>query len=185
MSAPFILGIDTGFSTLGWAAVELAPEGPILREVGLLRTKPGEAARLKSEDNVARARLLWRGLADLERFAPRAIAIESQSWPRNAGAVAKIGITWGLVTALAEVWRVPLVHASPQQIKRDATGRRDASKDDVLEGLRNKPGFTNIHDLLEKAGVTRSMWEHPTDAAASVFAALDTEIIRAIWKAAA
>lgn len=187
-----ILGLDVGFATLGWARVEVVGANAVrLQGLGLVTTAPGEAHRLKSEDNVARARALTRCLRLLicgQQLG--AIAVESQSWPRNAGAVAKVAMAWGIVAALAEIEQVALVHRTPQEIKRYAAGRRDASKIEVLAGMCCRPGFSELERMLADAGcpVRRKpdgtprdgKWEHPVDAAAAIYAALDTEIVRAL-----
>lgn len=185
MSAPrVILGIDPGFSALGWAALELRPPGPHLLALGLLRTRPGEAALLKSEDNLARLRVLWRGLHALAELRPVAIAAEAQSWPRNASAAAKVASAWGLLAALAELLSVPVIHASPQAVKLHATGKRTASKIEVQNALEARPGFEDLARQLEAASIPASLAEHPVDACAVALAALDTELGRAATCAA-
>lgn len=181
---PVVLGIDPGFASLGWAAVRLASSGPELLALGLVRTKKDPAARLASGDNLRRARELCRALVvDTPRLLGiRAFAVEAPSGMQNAGAATKVGIAWGVVATLAEQWDVPVAAMSPQALKKALTGKNDASKDDVLDALHNRPGFGNLYELL-KAAAPRSLWEHPVDAAAAVVAALDTDIIRAVRRA--
>jgi crossover junction endodeoxyribonuclease RuvC len=179
-----ILGLDAGFASLGWAAVALMPDGPRLSALGVLRTGKGRASTLATEDNAQRARILWRGLRKIaEQWQPSAIAVESISWPRNAGVTGKMGIAWGMIFALAEHHRMPLIHTSPKEIKRAVTGRADASKEDVLAGLVARRGFGgHLLDDLRAADIPEGQWEHPVDAAAAIVAALDTDVVRALWR---
>ena len=181
---PNIVGIDPGLASLGWAVAELLPAGPRLLSLGCLRTAPGKAALLKSEDNLARLRVLWRGLQTLADLKPVAIAIESQSWPRNASSAAKMAMPWGLICAMAEQLACPVIHISPQALKMAVTGKRDASKDEVEQALNGRAGFETLQNLLGRSGLPRGQWEHPVDAAGAIVAALDTEIGRAVGRTA-
>lgn len=96
---------------------------------------------LATEDNLRRAREIAAFLSELldslddHRNRLVAICAESMSWPRNAGASAKMGISWGVVAAVAHARRVPILQTSPQAMKKKITGRRDANKDEVREGV--------------------------------------------------
>lgn len=175
-----IVGIDPGFASLGWAVAELLTTGPRLVSVGCVRTAPGRDSVLKTTDNLARLRILWRGLQSLAELRPVALACEAQSWPRNAGAATKVGMTWGLVAALAESLAIPVIHIAPQALKLAVAGNRSASKGEVAAGVALRPGFELLGGLLDSSRLPAGQWEHPTDAAAAIVAALDTELGRAV-----
>lgn len=181
MSSRVLLGLDTGFAAFGWAAVSLLPDGPRLADLGVIRTAKGRASLLATEDNAQRCREIWRALREMvQTWRPAALAVESQSWPRNAGTTAKCGMAWGLVFAIAEQHGLPVVHTSPKEIKRRVADRADASKEDVQRALEGRPGFHHLAQALEAAGLPSSMHEHAVDAAAAAFASIDTEIVRAL-----
>jgi Holliday junction resolvasome RuvABC endonuclease subunit len=180
-----VLGLDVAFASLGWCAARVGRDRVELAGVGVVRTKPGEAALLKSEDNFQRLREIYRGLEELRaKWEPVGFAVEAQSWPRNAGAVAKIGMAWGVVASIAALWDLPVIHQSPQRIKKVTAGRNDASKDEVRAGLLTMRGFERLEDMLRAAGIPSSYWEHPVDAAGAIYAALDTELGRTLRSAA-
>jgi crossover junction endodeoxyribonuclease RuvC len=177
-----LLGIDPGFASLGWALVELQLEddAPVqLVAVGVLRTKKSARKRgtLASDDNLRRARELYAGLSALERvWRPAVVCAESMSFPRNAGAAAKMSIAWGVLAALTEARGLPLVQCSPQQLKRAVCESASASKLDVLGALTHRyPAL-----LLKLADTPRSLWEHPVDALGAVHAALGSEVVRTL-----
>lgn len=208
-----ILGIDGGFAGLGWAAAELLGDGPRLRAVGIIRTKPGERS-LKTEDNAERTRVLFNGLCAVQAKFPTvaAIAVESQSWPRvpirkparicpncqaeqpktpeeesfvNPATCGQLGMSFGAIFSFAALWELSLIQQSPQRIKKLTTGGNSATKEAVRLGLQQMRGFEGLEAMLHAAGIPSSYWEHPVDAAAAIYAALDTELGRTLRSLAA
>jgi len=168
-----VLGLDPGFAALGLAAVDLTPGAERVHRAWVVRTE--KAARKvevrASDDNVRRAREI---AAELERAAvewdPVALVAEAQSWPRNAGASAKVGIAWGLVAALAERHGLPLVQASPQDVKRATCGAKTASKAEVIAAIEAR-----FPDVVWPRQAT--LVEHAADAVAVVLACLDSPVL--------
>lgn len=179
-----VLGIDPGFASVGCAILKLTPQGevPILMEV--IRTEKSAAKRnvRASDDNLERAKEIVTHLRRLvTTFDVRIICAETMSFPRNASAAAKMAICWGLLAAVASEHGIPVVQASPQEIKKAVCGRKDASKEDVQTALQAR--YPLLAESVTKNGgpsilrdVPRSLWEHPYDAAAAVIACRDSEV---------
>lgn len=182
---PIMLGLDLGFSSVGYAAIAYPAADATtdlfrLDEFGVFRTKKEtkKANVLATEDNLRRAREIatfMGGLMDrLEEGQNRlvAIAVESMSWPRNAAVVAKMGIAWGVFAAVAHQRRLPILQASPQGIKKWACGRRDASKDEIAAAMHprvqrlntTRLGVATFDELVTK--IPKGEREHPFDALA-------------------
>jgi Holliday junction resolvasome RuvABC endonuclease subunit len=194
----FILGIDPGFTAMGWAVASLNPVKIVA--VGVVKTKPSEETKLATEENYERSGELWAGLIDVfNRFEPSAIAFEGHSWPRhpdgeggtfvNPAVCGKLGIAFGLIFAFVHLWDSPPGSCPPmpqtqQRMKKMAAGRNTATKDEVLAGLLKLKGFEGLEDMLKAAGIPSSYREHPVDAAAAIYAALDTELGRTLRSAA-
>lgn len=187
-SSPVVLGVDVGFSRVGWALIRVGwrddgdlPENRLV-DLGLVRTEPGDSGKLKSDDNMARTREIFARLANAcDRAQTRAIAYEAQSWGMgNSTTFLKLGLAFGALASLAEVRGLPLVCRSPQAIKKALTGLRNASKEDVAAALGTIPGFEDLSRLLDQAKVPPSLREHPVDAVAAAFACLDDEVVRAV-----
>lgn len=69
---------------------------------------------------------------------------------------------------------LPIVQATPQEVKRATTGARDASKDDVRAALERRYG-----PLAAFLGaLPDGEHEHPVDALAATVACLDSEPLR-------
>jgi len=180
-----VLGVDPGLANFGWAAVELGRDTERVLAAGNLRTSPSsrKARVLASSDTARRARELRTGLAGalagLRSDADPLVAVcaESMSYPRAAKAAHMLGVAWGIAVAEADVYGVPIAQASPQQVKATLTGRKDASKDDVLSALVERYGEVALASILSLPKTHR---EHPADALAAVVACLDHEAIQAV-----
>lgn len=191
-----LLGLDPGFTSLGWAAARLDSDGPDLVGVGLLRTAPGKASLLKTEDNAQRCRELYRGLEVVRaRFEPVGVAMEAQSWPRvpdgrggmmvNPATCGALGMAFGIIFTFAALWDLPLLQQTPQRIKKLTTGFNNGTKEGVRIGLQQMRGFAGLEAMLEAEGIPKGFWDHPVDAAAAIYAALDTELGRTLRSHAA
>ena len=186
-----VLGIDPGFAAMGWAVVD--PATMHCKAVGLIRTAKDKRKVLATADNVKRGRELLVGLAAvLDRWNVAAIASESMSWPRNAGVTGKMGIAWGVIIAVAEIHGLPLVTVSPQDLKRAATGRKNASKTDVFcaaTGVGSPLGVAGVVPglltRLDDSGIPEGKWEHPVDAACAVYATRESDVMRALQRGGA
>ncbi len=176
-----VLGIDSGLASCGLAVVRLLPAGEELVRAWVFTSKPSDRkVGVRAADDLARrARELAAEVIDaLEAHRPVAIAIEAPSWPRNAGSAAKMGAAFGVVFALAQRFDLPLVQASPMDVKLAVTGRKTAAKDEVVLAVETRfPG-------IEWPRQT-TLWEHAADAVGVVLACLDSEPLRMARRLAA
>ena len=174
---PLLLSIDTGLATGGAALLDLHSKQVI--DVLLLTTEKSVRKRevSVSSDTMNRAKLYARAL---QRFiAPysniRGIVHESLSLPRNARAAALIGISLGVVADIAEQRNCPLIEVTPQNVKLGVTGKKTASKDEVIQAVLNhQPELEPAFKQRGPAG----KWEHMADAVAVGLSAWDHDIVR-------
>lgn len=175
-----VLGVDPGFAALGLAAVDVSPDGEHLVDCWVVTTEPStrKQAVRDSEDNARRAREITRALQTaLDVHRPTVVAAETMSWPRNASSAAKVALAWGALCALLERGGLPLVQASPQDVKRAVCGVKNASKDDVALAVEAR--------FPEVTWPTKAtLQEHAADAIAVVVACLDSELVRLARRAA-
>jgi len=182
-----VLGLDPGFATCGYALVDLTRKdgAPFVdvRSLGTLRTAKADKKRkvLAADDNLRRAQELIRALYPLASNA-QAIVAESMSFPRNSAAAAKMAMCWGIVATLAEMNDLPIVQATPKEIKIAVAGVGTATKEDVAAAVCAKCGRQFSEELLAQ-GLPKGMHEHAYDAVASVLACLNSDVLRAIRRA--
>jgi Holliday junction resolvasome RuvABC endonuclease subunit len=167
-----ILAIDPGLATLGISLFDVE-----LRKAYTLAlfesSKASKKANLLAADDTAeRARELHKFLVDYYQRTTvmngpplRAIFAEAQSWPRNAGAAAKIGVAWGVLVAFANHLDLPILQLSPQKVRKHLHGSISASKGEIQGIVQAKAEFSGIaQDQLNK--IAPSKREHIYDALA-------------------
>jgi Holliday junction resolvasome RuvABC endonuclease subunit len=170
----YLLGIDGGLATFGAARVSIVGGILELDRVATFRTEKlsGKQAPYASDDNVRRCRELVRFvLGFVGAPPPVVICAEAMSFPRSSSVAAKIGMGWGAVSTLAEVWAVPIVQASPQQIKKTLVGKANASKEEVRIAVEE--WFPDVTWPKNKGDV-----EHAADAVAAVLACRESDVVR-------
>jgi crossover junction endodeoxyribonuclease RuvC len=169
-----VLGIDPGFSTLGWAWVEVEEEFITPLACGVIQTeKAKNKVQLRSsEDNIQRAQSIYLHLRSLMRVNSIQLACtETMSWPRNAGVVAKMGIVWGVIAAVCEEEQVPLLQASPVAIKVAMTGAKQATKEVMIAHVKQRWPGLNLP-------TQKALQEHPVDALGAILACKDSQAWR-------
>lgn len=179
-----VLGIDPGFASIGWSVVRIAATGEHLVDLGVIRTEKSAAKRnvRASEDNLERAKEIALEIQDLiGKYRIQLVCAETMSYPRNSSAAAKMAMCWGVMAAIAQQHKIPIAQATPQEVKKAVTGRKDASKEEVQEAVRGL--FQPLQGAEAKHGgpyilraVPRSLWEHPYDATAAVVACRESEV---------
>ena len=179
-NSAFLLGLDPGFANMGWSVIELASWGEKLVDAGVLRTEKSDKKRsvLASDDNLRRGREVAEALvAVMDRFHISAICAESMSFPRSASAAAKMAMCWGSIATLSFERKLPVVQASPQEIKKTLCGKKDASKEEVEAAVKLRYGDFDKY----LADLAKSYREHAYDSAGAVITALEkSEVIRAV-----
>ena len=202
MRNTILIGIDSGFASIGYAALAFPPrlDATAVRcdAFGVFETRksPKKLHLLATEDNLRRARdiaefydALFTRLQSDDRNVVAGACLEAMSWPRNAGATAKMGIAYGVLAAVAARHRIPLLQASPQAIKKKLCGRRDASKLDIEAVVRSRVTHMSVDGARDFSSfadqIPKSKREHCFDAAAAVFACCDAEPIQFMRRSAA
>lgn len=177
MSEICVLGIDPGMANCGYAEMLLRPHSEQVLSMGVISTKKSNVKKgvLATDDNFERLKHISKTFRKIieDRGTIKAICAESMSYPPNASAAAKMAMVWGVICTLSVIYDLPVIQASPQQIKRAVCGNNEASKEDVEAALIQKydpnPAFL--------AGVARSKREHPFDALGSIVSCFDSAVI--------
>lgn len=162
-----VLGIDPGIANCGYAVIHVGPtlEHDNLVDCGVIST--AKSAKKKNifaaDDRMRRARevaeqLHYTLLGSADRFPLAAICIEALSIPRSASSAVLLAMCHGVVVQLAFARGVPVLQASPQEIKEHMTGSRAASKIQVQGAVSDRFG----RQWLEELSKTRR--EHAADA---------------------
>lgn len=175
------LGLDPGQAEAGYAVVRLDPTGGTsVLKMGVIETKPSDRKQRSVravDDNARRTREIGDALDEVMfGIAIDAIMVEAFSHPPNASSAAKVALVFGAVIEIARSYKLALLQATPQEIKKAVVGRAAASKGDVAAALAHAYGEQLVADLLED--VAESKRDHAFDALGAVVACLDTDEVR-------
>ncbi len=186
MSGTIGLGLDPGLKNFGWTLVELTIGGSInVLEMGVICTDKSDKKQkvLGADDNFRRAREQAEAVDLLMKKHVRVVFAESVSFVRNAATMCQVGHSWGVIASLCNVHALPLVQATPQQIKTAVGGFIGLSKGEIQEALDATFGYCLAEKHLGK--LKKSAWEHPYDAVGAVVAGVRSEVTRAVLRGSA
>lgn len=181
-----ILGLDPGFAKLGWSKTiyDHNRRGLALDivEMDLFTTQKSDKKRSvrSADDNFRRTQEVVRLLDGLFAWADVVVA-EEMSSVRNAATMRQMGMVWGVIATLAEIYEHPVVVIPVKTIKVEIAHEATASKEDVMEGVNQTFGF----DVGEKylASVPEKQRDHPYDGLAATLCSLKTDVVRMAVKA--
>lgn len=181
-----VLGVDTGLANTGWCFARMDRDSLIPEKMNVISSESNAKKRgIKSgDDDWARSTAIARVLhKEILTFRPSIITCEGISHVRNSAAMAKIGRVFGVLATLALVHDLPVLHASPQEIKIAVCGGKAASKDEIMLALDEQyegipRGLLDISGIrLGEAGSVGRR-EHAYDALGSMVACWDNEPMR-------
>ncbi len=136
-----ILGIDTAIRKTGYGVLEMTSPGNLkVLDCGVITNTP----KMKHSECLRR---LSGGIAELvSAFHPDAASIESAFASRNIKTAMILSLARGSVIAKLAELDVPVYEYSPKTAKRAATGRGDASKEQVA-ALLAALGHLNVCEI--------------------------------------
>ena len=121
-----ILGLDPGFSSIGWAIIHAGDGNEIIQctEAGVIRTKPDSGS--KNASNVRRIMEVSKALNKLvTTHKVHVVGCEAMSWTRFSNADRAVAFFWGVLGAvLANKTAITsLEQITPVQVKELLTGQ--------------------------------------------------------------
>lgn len=167
-----ILGLDPGFSSIGWAVLHAGPENKVIQCVaaGVHRTAPDKGS--KNESNMRRIMDIASAMNKLVTdHHIHVVGSEAMSWTRFSNADRSVAFFWGALgavlanrTAITQVEQI-----TPTQVKELLTGSKKASKEDVHDATCSK-----VEGLRHQLGRIRAKTQrnHASDAAAVAYCTL-------------
>ena len=140
-----IIGIDTAIRKTGYGVLEMSSAGKLkVLDCGVI----ANTAKLRHSECLRR---LSGGIGQLiDAFHPDAASIESAFVSRNIRTAMILSLARGAVIAKLAERSVPVYEYSPKTAKRAATGRGEASKEQVAALIATMGGL-NICDIPNDA----------------------------------
>ena len=177
MEVSVLLALDIGFRNMGWLVFN--PFTDTVVDFGCIQTEKlsgKRSIRLRvSEDDFYRCQRTAMGLCAIisEHRVTGIVAEIPTGGARGARPNRTMGLATGLLAGLCEAVSIPTETYSPMEIKKAATGQRNASKEAVIEAMTKR--FPAIASFDRPA-----LMEHIADAAAVIIAAQDGILYRTV-----
>jgi crossover junction endodeoxyribonuclease RuvC len=138
-----ILGIDPGLQVTGYGVIEGGPQGPVVREAGVVRGTERERQKL---DMSLRLTNLYNGIDEvIEQFRPSAMAVEQlyahYEHPRTA---ILMGHARGVLLLAAGRRGIPVTSYNATRIKKTITGHGRASKAQMQHAMLRELGLSTL-----------------------------------------
>ena len=185
-----IISIDAGFNAFGWAL--FSDRGEYVKSGWYEYKKPKDKKhKVRASDLlVEQSQAVYRELSRLvvEHKATAMVVELPSGGAISASAMRAMGMASCMLACLAEVTKIPVEWVPPDQVKIAMTGRKDASKDDIIKAALGK--YMQFHkdiQWISYKGSTRphSNTEHAADAVGAFEAARNGQMVRMITKLAA
>lgn len=120
-----ILGIDPGTQVTGYGVIRLIDGAIEAIDFGCIRPK----STLSLHDKYL---LIFNGVSHLlDKFKPRALAVETQFVKINPSSALKLGMARGSIIVAARMREIEVVEYPPSVAKKSITGTGRASKEQV------------------------------------------------------
>jgi len=130
-SAFYVLGIDPGTATTGWAVVEEIKKNPRLVACGCINTS-------KFNSDADRLVEIGHDLAELiKKYKPQEAAIEDLFFFKNLKTAITVAQARGVILYEIKKNLIPLFSYTPLQVKQALTGYGRADKNQMQEMVKN------------------------------------------------
>ena len=128
-----LISLDIAFKNIGWTLWE--NKLPVM--AGVIQTeKTKNKQALVCDDNAYRCSVAARMLQEIiQKHSVKAIIGESPMGSQSAAAAKSSGLAIGIVATTACLLDLPIEFCTPDSVKKAVTGRKDASKDDIMDRI--------------------------------------------------
>lgn len=169
-----VLGLDPSFANFGVAicSVDIMTLEVDVLELHLIETERDDCKQVRrTSDDLARARVIVAKLTELSRKASMAMS-ECTFFSKSANAAKASGICIGVLAGLD----IPLIQVKQDESKMLATGKKDASKAEmILWAVKQHPAAPWLYKNTKNGPQLKKDNEHLADAVAAVHVGVRTQ----------
>ena len=136
-----ILALDPSYSNYGCSVID--PTGKIIN-IGTMHTDKTKKKLLRiADDDVQRIMILTTGLSNvIHKYKIKGVLAElPPSSSQNAKAAKGLAMCIALTVALLTELKIPVEWATPTEVKEAMTGKKNASKEEMMEAACKRYGW--------------------------------------------
>ena len=150
------LGIDPGLNRTGYALIERTPQGPVLREGGVIQSTSGSTLHQRVHE-------IGNGIREvISELQPDVVAIEQIfSLAKNLKSALLLAHARGAILFSIADAGLPLIHYTPTQIKRLLTGNGRAPKEQIQQTIQSELHLAELpepHDVADASAVALCLY---------------------------
>lgn len=182
MSTLIVAGLDPSLSNFGLVKgiLDLSGSSPTFNLTDMLlqeskaTDKKSQKVVRKNSDDLDRARLLHTGMTEFIRDVD-IVCVEIPVGSQSARAMASYGICIGVIASINK----PLIQVTPTEVKVAATGRKTATKAEMIEWATSiYPSAGWLTRVVKGQTFLVSKNEHLADALAAIKAGVQTDTFK-------
>ena len=176
----FIAGYDPGTKYVGYSLV-IFPERQIVCLGTVVTEKSNRKGSVRHAADInRRARNVWKEIWNAWRDLPNVICSETMPNLQNSTVRADLNYVAGSLVLYSEILDIPLLEATPMEIKQAACGKASASKEEVIAKMEAL--YPGVEWPVTKARGENSveMASHAADSLAAIEACLRDPAVLAI-----
>lgn len=177
-TTPAILGIDAGFAACGAALLGIREDGEHqVTWCDSIKTRPEAKKRnvYQADDDARRIAEITDWIVTIiGDHRPQLVAVELPTGgSKSSRAARSMGMATGLVVATLTFLEVGYLVVTPDQVKQAVTGKRQASKQQVMDAARLRWPIAPWSD-------TKWVLEHSADAAFAALVGANAPLAKAL-----
>jgi Holliday junction resolvasome RuvABC endonuclease subunit len=166
-----ILSLDVGFRSMGWAIFNKGE----LFHCGVIKTSPaGKKANVRmSTQYFDQTAQITTGLTEIiwQHEIKAIIGELPHGGAQSAKASSQMNMATAIVSVITTIYQLPTEWASPQEVKLALVGKKNATKDEMI----NEARYRFPHFSFPKA---KTRMEHIADAIGAFLALRHTNIVK-------
>ena len=169
-----VVGLDPSMANFGMVSGVLNMKTGVF-DLEVLRLVETKASKLKqtrkNSDDLERAKQHFSALTDMVKKADL-VCVEIPVGSQTARAMCSYGMCIGLLASI----NVPMIQVTPSEVKRAATGNKNATKGDMIDWALTQYPQAKWFSTIKKGFITYSLKnEHLADAVATIHAGVLTD----------
>ena len=184
----YLAGFDPGYMYVGYALVRIAPDGSkVVVHAGTAYTEKSmkKGSVRQAADIIRRAKDVWAEIRSVWKDLPSVLCMETLPLLRNSTVRSNISYVAGGLALYSNLLDVPLLEATPTEVKKAVCGNGSASKTAVIARIKTLYPDVVWPTTKAKGLDSEEMASHAADALAAIEAcANDPAVIalkHALW----
>lgn len=176
----YIAGFDPGFKYVGYALVAFPGRSIVCLGTAYTEKSLRKGSVRQASDVIRRSRDVWGEIRSQWRDLPNVLCMETMPNLRNSTVRANINFVAGALALYSDLLDIPLLEATPIEIKKAICGNGSASKEAIIKKMEARYPGVKWPVTRVRGAESIEMASHAADALAAIETCLDDPAVLAI-----